>query len=251
MRGKNKGNFMTALTIIVVAVSIPLTLLILQSGNLDLRIKAFDSPEPKNVVVTDVTGDSFRVSWTTEKEVSGGIMLVGSTRAPLLDNEPTSYHSLVVKNLEVNKTYKFRLLSEGEEFSNGLVDYNASTAKIAVAKDNYLVYGQVFSEDGFSFQQGGLITFLIEDNNQRSQVLSQVLNEAGGFQINLDGLLEENLDSRFNYLTTLDLEVKVYLQDSEEPINRNYTIDFTSGRQLPNIYLGDVEFNEIPGINGL
>jgi len=251
MSRKPNSNLLTMATIIVVAISIPVTLIILQSGNLDLRIKAFDDPTPQDVLVTDVKDDSFRVSWTTEKPVQGGVKLVGDERAPLIEERESSYHSLVVERLLRNTEYKFRLLSDGEEYGDGLDNYKAKTVNIIVADGNYLIYGQIFAENGFSFQQEGMVSLVITDGNEKSQKTSQILNEAGGFQMNLYGLLNSSQTGSFNYAKNVDLEFKVYLVENDEPLTRKFTVDLSSTRQLPGIYLGDVSFKTIPGIDGL
>ncbi|MCA9382878.1 fibronectin type III domain-containing protein [Candidatus Dojkabacteria bacterium] len=251
---KNKSSFLTTITIMIVAISIPITLLILQSGSLDFRIQAFDSEVPENVVVTDVKSDSFRVSWTTEKPTVGGVVLEGTTRAPLIEDEETQNHSLLITSLEPATAYQFQIQSSGELYLNtGNVNYTVQTAPAGnFVNGNLLVYGQVFSEDGLSFQQNGIIVIEIEKNGIRSQTMSAPLNEAGGYQINLDGILTADLSAKFDLSGDLGIIYTVHRVESDLPsVTKQYETDISTNRQLPNMYLGDVEFDIIPGIDGL
>lgn len=246
----NRSNPLVLVTTVVMALAIPISIYILRTENLDFNFQAFGTTEPQNVIISDKTSKSFRVSWMTEKATQGGVRIEGA-ELPTLDNESVRYHTVLVKNLAPGVVYKFNIISAGEEFQNGTEPYKAETISTAdLETQNFLVYGQVFAADGISYQKNGLITIQLIKNQQKSQLLSTTLNEVGGFQFNLKSLLNDSFTGLFPYKEEADVEVTVYSLDLTEPIVKKYTLNLLGSRQLPNIYLGTPVFNEIPGIDG-
>ncbi|MEI7579317.1 MAG: hypothetical protein WCJ58_04740 [bacterium] len=249
---KSKKSFFSNLVVLVVALSIPATVFILKSGNLDFRFSALDSDIPENVVIANVNSNSLIVNWVTEKPVTGGVKLNGGAVLPILENKSSSYHEVEIKNLEAGKVYQFSLYSDGIEFTNNGQFYSGQTATKSINEaGNYFVYGQVFSTDGITFQQGGQITLQLRKDNQKSQIIAGTINEAGGYQLNLKNLLDENLVNTYPYFGSLDVIFTVFTNASTEPITRIFTVNLDYARQLPNLYLGDVTINTIPGVEGL
>lgn len=254
MGSKISNRFVSMVTLMVIAISIPVTVLILQSGSLDLRFQAFGSDQPRNVVISDVKSNSFRVSWTTEKPVQGGIRLVGEAgRAPIISEDSTSKHSVQVTSLTPGTPYEFSVLSDGREhYDTGTSYFNVTTATSNYASGRtFLIYGQVFAADGLSFQQQGIVELHLTKSGVRSQTLATALNEAGGFQFNLDGLQTADLTAPFDYSSEVDATVSIHVPNLDtESETRKYTVNLINNKQLPNVYLGDVTFEVIPGVDG-
>lgn len=245
---KQNRTFLSLVLVAVIAASIPLTLGILQSGNLDLRISAFESDTPANVVISSQTANSFTVTWTTEKSVTGGVV-AGTT--PLIETEPATSHRMTVPNLEAGSDYEFTLTSDGVTYPEDGTTYSATTAtRDLQERDNFLVYGQVFSKDGISFQQSGVVVLELLASDTRSQRRSALINESGGYQIDLANMLDETLDEIFTYKSTVDLIITVYTPDSTQPVSKRFTQDIRSFRQLPSVYLADQDIDIIPGVDG-
>ena len=162
-------KFFTLLSFIAVLLIIPIATAAVQSGSFNLRISALESEEPYNVKITDVSSDSFRVSWVTERQVIGGVFMPNGLT--FSEDDKTSYHSVRINTLDAATKYTFKLLSDSKEFvkPNG-DDYSVKTAGSVGASDSFLVYGQVFSPDGYSYQQGGVITIQLSNPLSKSQM---------------------------------------------------------------------------------
>lgn len=236
--------------IAALAISLPVTSYILVNNDFELRISAFESDEPVHVVVTDVKSGSFRITWMTQKEVIGGVRLVDNPTSPTFEETPSRYHSVNIVNLTPGITHKFVLLSNDAEWKENDAPYEVATPDSQTPDERFLIYGQVFSKDGFSFQQGGTIVIDLENSEGKSQPVSSTLNEAGGYQLDLGGLLTSDLREQFNYRSQASLHATVYTAVNEEPVVKEYTVTLSTTRQVPNIFLGDASLDVIPGLEG-
>ena len=229
------------------AISLPITIYILKTGNLDIRINAFESEEPVRVMVTDKSSDSFKVLWITEKKVFGAIK-INETGEVISENFEANSHYLELTNLEPNKAYTITIFSGTTEFPQDQVIETLSYSEAGV--NNYYVYGQVFDKTGVKVQQIGLVTLLAMDGYNTSELVGSTLNETGGFQINIDKLIQSVTGNKFNYDRNIDITLTIYTGIADEPIVKNYTFNFINQRQIPNIYLGDINLDIIPGVEG-
>ncbi|KXK27405.1 MAG: hypothetical protein TR69_WS6001000281 [candidate division WS6 bacterium OLB20] len=247
MNKKNR-TFLSLILVAVIAASIPLTLGILQSGNLDIRISAFESDRPANIIISSQTATSVLVTWTTEKAVTGGIVLDGK---PFVEEGPSTSHAVTLPDLNAGTEYAFTITSDGVTYPEDGSTYRAKTAtRDITSRDNFLVYGQVFSKDGVTFQQSGIVVIELLNGDSRSQRRAARINESGGYQLNLANLLDDSLDEVFSFRSTADVLITVYTPDSTEPVTKRFTQDLRSFRQLPSVYLGDAGIDIIPGIDG-
>jgi len=245
---KNSKFFKIAFFLLLL-ILIPIVSFVLMNSGFELRISALESDEPANVIISDIKSNSFKVSWITEKETLGSIKL--SNGEIVAENETTSFHSLKFDGLKADTNYSFSLLSGSKEFKNPQGQlYTFKTAVIISSEDPFLVYGQVFSSDGFSVQQNGIITMTLENSGMVSNQITAIINETGGYQFDLGGLLSENLNRSFPYKVSSNATFKVYINNEDKFIERKYPVDFSINRQIPNLYLGDVEIDIITGIEG-
>jgi len=245
----NSKKILPLLSFLALLLVIPVVMAYFQRGGFNLRISALEEDEPTNVVVSDTTGESFRVAWITQREVIGGILLSDGTR--FSENDKTSYHSLEVTGLSQATSHSFKLLSDSKEFSSEAGgDYIHDTAALPKGTQKFLVYGQVFSPDGFSFQQGGIITMQLSNEVMSSDILSTTINETGGFQFDIGNLLDKGLLRGFPYRTKSDATLVVYISHDTEGVSKQHTLDFSTNRQIPNLYLGEVNIDILPAIEG-
>lgn len=242
---KSKSLF-TFLSVALLAISLPISIYILRTGTFDFRISAFESDEPVHVVISDVKNDSFNVTWITEKPVYGSVKLNSSVE-PVSESVTTSYHTVSIKNLNPNSTYNFQILSDGQTFDT---TYTVITSGTRVVAANQWIFGQVFAKDGVGTQRGGTISLQLFQGQLKSQLLTTTINETGGYKFNLGGLLNEQLSSEFNTKGTASLEAKIFSEFNAEPITKTFTLDLSKEIQIPNIYLGDISIDIIPGIEG-
>ena len=126
-----------------------------------------------------------------------------------------------------------------------------TTAQTSGSSDKFLVYGQVFSPDGYSFQQGGIITLELAIGSSKSQIIAAKINETGGYQFDLGGLYFSDFSSEFPNKIKSEALFKVYISHNEPAVEKRFPIDFSTNRQIPNIYLGEVNIDIIPAASGI
>jgi len=230
-------------------ITLPLATAYFARQGFELRISALEDDTPTHVVISDVSGNSFRVSWITERAVIGGILLSSQDR--FAEDSKSSYHSIEIPGLKTSTEYKFELLSGTKEFkADDEKQYSVMTNGAVSTGKSYLVYGQVFSPDGFSVQQGGIITMRLESDTLSSQILSTTINEAGGYQFDIAGLLSKSLSRNYPYQTKVTAVLTVYISHEKTQVEKRHTVDFSINRQIPIVYLGDVNIDLIPAIDG-
>lgn len=244
-----KNKTLTMVGFLALLIALPLITGILAKSGFEIRISALEEDEPRNVVVSDVRNTRFTVSWMSERSVIGGIVLSDGTR--FMENDSTSYHTVTATGLNPATSYTFKAISGTKEFGKEEGgDYPVTTTRVASSEEKFLVYGQVFSPDGFSFQQGGVITLELYDGVLTSQIVSTIINESGGFQFDLGGLLANDLSRTFPYKTKSDATFDVYISHSEGAVEKRYTVEFSVNRQVQNIYLGEANIDLLPAIEG-
>lgn len=236
-------------SVLFIVVAIPVTVYILQNQKLNFQINAFLNNEPVSVNVVDIRGNSVKIAWITEKSVLSVVQLTGNSTNIFPEDVDTKFHMMEITNLEPATTYTYKIISDGVEFTKA--EYTFTTATIgSVASPSYLVYGQVFNTDGVSLQTDGLVFVQLNDNGNLSEKIPAILNKAGGFQLNLTGLLNNSHTSLFVYQKSLEVSVEVLSGTDTTPITKTFTMDLSVNHQIPNIYLGDINIDEIPGVNG-
>ena len=243
---KKFKQFSTFLLLLIFSISLPVSIYILKTGNFDFRISAFDSDEPVNVMLTDKTSTSFKVLWLTQKKVFGAVK-INETNDLISENYETNSHFLQINNLQPNTSYTITIYSGTKEFPQNII-FNTLTSHVP-QDANYLIFGQVFDKSGTKVQQEGIVTIELKDNTSSSEILGTTINESGGFQFNLKNMVSLNTGNYFSYNRKLDSVITIYPAPGEAPIIKTYTYDFTYQKQIPNIYLGDISLDVIPGVS--
>lgn len=248
----SRRNLFSFLAIALVALSIPITAYIITNKGLNLRISALEDPTPKNIFLSDIKDDSFKVNWMTEKEVIGGVNLETEKAGTVYEEQnKTSFHSVTVQNLKLNTTYEYSILSNGTKYLNNNVNFSVKTSSVSIITDDpKIVYGQVFNIDGVSFQKIGLISLQLELDNNKSQVVTTVLNEIGGFQLDLQGLLNDSLNDKYYKDPKQEIILEVFYDPTKDPVQKRFNIDLQNQIQIPDVYLGDINIDIIPGVEG-
>jgi len=241
-------NFLGVGALFVMALGIPITIIILTNQTFDYKINAFLNDNPKSVKVLDIRGNFAKIVWITEKEVTG-IVRIGNSDTLYKDKDSTSFHVIQVGNLTPNQKYTFSIFSDGNEYKSN--DYVINTVSVAEgSEDPFVIYGQIFDKDGVSLQKNGLVLLTLSSSGSLSQELPATINNAGGFTIDLANILNSTGDQKFNYKKSLEISLKIYSDVTGIALEKKFTINFSIQRQIPNIYLGDVNIDIMPGING-
>jgi len=237
------------LVILMLGAAIPLTAYLLGNQQFDFRINAFLNDEPRNVLVTNIKGSSAIITWMTEKEVVGSVQMVNDQNLLTVEETAGSFHALKVNFLQPGTDYPFTIYSDGVEY----IDSTYTFKKNSVLDRNdpqFFIYGQVFNTQGTGFQTSGLALISIQDGSLVSQKVPAVINKAGGYQADLSGVFDSGGNVFMEYNKEVLVIVDVYYAVDKDPIQKRFTINLNNTRQIPNIYLGDINIDTIPGING-
>jgi hypothetical protein len=119
------------------------------------RLGADADTAPKDVRTTNLSDTTATISWTTAKETSGYI-LWGSTQNSInkiaeSDGNSQKFftHSVTITGLEPNKTYFYKISSNGKTFDNNNLPWEFSTGRVlGVNSASLLVSGSVLTPSG-------------------------------------------------------------------------------------------------------
>jgi len=226
----------------IIAVSVPITIAVLNSGTFNFKINALLNDKPKNVVISDISGDSAYVTWETEKSVIGMVKLTGSNKI-FTEKTSSSFHLIELNTLTTTTKYTFSVYSDGSIYNDNSYTVSTSNTVSNPNKTPFMIFGQVFGINGTTVQQEGLIYITVSDGKNISQKIPALLNKSGGFQVDISNL-------NFDYQKSVEVTLLTYYDSVKDPIQKEFTLDLSKTRQIPNIYLGDVEISVIPGVNG-
>jgi len=169
-----------------------------------LRSKASNSQKPQNVKVTNLSDNSFTITYQTDAAATGSINYgkrkeLGNTELDDLDKEkgdfsPKNIHSISVKKLSPNTEYFLVIISGENTFLNNGVPFRIETGP-NISSPSALqskIKGKVVLPDGNPPIDA--IVYLSSDN---SQLLSTVVGKNGEFNFSLKQLRSEDLGSYF------------------------------------------------------
>lgn len=123
------------------------------------RLGASGSDSPKDVRVGNISDTSFTVSWTTEKEIEGAIM-VGENQNNLNkvgeDELGRGFtHTTTLRNLTPETTYFFKVNSNGNLFDQEGIAWNVKTGPtLSGSPSTNLISGSLLSATGEPVQNG-------------------------------------------------------------------------------------------------
>ena len=127
----NKIKIPTLIGIIVLVIGVTTGVLLISSKQI-FRLGAQGANPPKNVRVSNITGDSFTTTWTTQKE-SVSSLYWGSDKISITKLEIDEIagagftHSVTVRGLTPQKNYYFIINSGGDEYDNNDIPWQVTT----------------------------------------------------------------------------------------------------------------------------
>lgn len=196
-------------------------------GPSTFQINANPGNEPKNIQITNVSDSSLTVSYVTDKNVVGTI-IVGENRDDLdqlvLDdrdqltqkiNEYTT-HSITVNNLDTNTEYFFTISSGGKKINNKGEPFNVKTgSRITSTPTNQIpIAGSVKDPEG-NIIEDGLVLITING----AQKISSTLRENGNYTIPLNNLRISNLNNYFKIDDTTNIELEIFSNNFYSKVN--------------------------------
>lgn len=231
----------TILGIGFVILGIVLTTIIVKSQT-SLRSKASNSEEPQNVKITNVSDDSFTITYQTDAPTTGSVSYgkgkeLGNTELEEPDKEkgglfPKTIHSLTLKKLSPNTKYNLVIISGQNTFLNNGAPFEIVTAKeisFPSALQNILK-GKIILPNGNPSNE--TLVFL---NTENSQLLSTLVRENGEFNFFLKSLRSSDLTS---YLK-LDENTILKLLATNGPLKSTVLLSLNDVNSIPTITLSN------------
>lgn len=241
----NKSKIPTIIGVIFLVVGLAVGLLLVKNKTL-FRLGATPEATPKDVRLTNITDNSFAVSWITDKKVLGFISW-GESDNQLNKTEPDEFidpgltHTLSVINLDANKTYFFKINSDGTEYDNNGTAWQVKTgAKLAQNQKQISVYGSVFTQSGEPAANA-----LVYITVAGSSPLSTTTSRNGSWVLPISSARNQDLSSlaTINEKTSL-LEISVNAGSDGVASAQIYP---QSGQPVPAITLGKTfDFKNLP-----
>lgn len=160
--------------------------------------RAAPNEEPKNIQISNVTSNSFTVSYVTDSEVLGSIQYGTSERNQ--PNQETSgstasqLHIITVEGLSPNTTFYFTITSGRNQFTDNGQPFVVKTGQTIQneAQNVKTITGKIQNPDGSN--ASNTLVFLTTDN---ANIISTQTESDGTFEISTAPLLTSDLTSYY------------------------------------------------------
>lgn len=242
----------TLLGLIMILVGIGITTYLVGTGTI-VTTKAGPTENPQNVRITNITGDSITVSYTTQAQVIGSVNYgrdenLGQTTLDDRDVNgnvvPRFTHYITIKNLEPLTDYYFSITSGASTYKQGENLYKIMSGPNIgrpIAEEN-LIKGSIIYPQEIPKES------IIYISAQDSDTISAVVKDDGSFSILLDMLKAKDLSSYFGFNENSVFEglvqgqnnisnVKFTIPQNKElaPITLSENFDFTQTLPSDNV----------------
>lgn len=199
------------------------------------RLGASSQSAPKNVRVTNISSDSFSVTWVTDREASGFIKYgEEESSLPGTQTEESAaagfIHSVKISGLKPAISYFFKINSGGNDFDNNGIPWQQQTGQKATAPAKInLVSGSVLTSSG-SPSPNSLVYLTVNGT-----LLSTLTSQNGSWVISIPF----DIDPRLSLL-----EISVQAGAGGVSTAQIYP---QSARPVPAIILGQIyDFKNLP-----
>lgn len=147
------------------------------------RIGATAEVKPSNVRVSNITDSSFTISWTTDKESLGFVILDGeATFRPEVEKK-SFVHTIDIKNLKPNTTYNFKINSDGNDFDNNGIPWQAKTRPLPQSAQNSVIAsGSVLTATSQSV--AGALVYM----DAAGELFSTLTSDSGNYVVNIPNI---------------------------------------------------------------
>lgn len=206
----------TLFGLFIITMSIGITTFLVNKETL-LQIKATPTQQPQNVRITNVTDNSFSVSYITANKISGSLnygkdKTLGQSALDEKDQQikkttDKQIHSITVNNLIPLTKYYFTITSGQDTYLNNNQPFEIITAQtiLAPATNNDKIKGKIILPNGLPPNEG--IIYITTDN---SAVVSQTLKPDGTYEIPLSLIMTGDLSSYYNFNSNSVIKILVY-----------------------------------------
>ncbi|MEK7185979.1 MAG: Ig-like domain-containing protein [Patescibacteria group bacterium] len=252
----------TLFGLLLIIVGIGITTYMVGTGS-SLTTSAGPSEVPQNLRITNLTNDSFSVSYTTEAEVIGSVnygkdTTLGQTSLDDRDVngkiDPHFVHYITIKNLEPSTTYYFSITSGSKEYLQNENPYEITTSPDIgrpITEEN-LIKGHVI------FPQDSAKEAIVYISAPEANTISSTVDSNGNYSILLDILRDKNLTSyfgfneksNFNMLVqgqgiSSEIDFTIPLNKELAPVILSENFDFTQTSLTEQVFTTEENFSSL------
>jgi hypothetical protein len=240
-----KSKIPTIIGLIVLVFGLAAGVLLVGSQRF-FRLGAEAELAPKDVRLSNISDNSFTVSWVTDKE-TGGFVKWGETAESLDKTELDEVggegitHTASIRGLSPEKVYYFKINSGGDDFDNSGIPWQVTLApSLPVPDKTNLVSGSVLTESGQPAKNA-----LVYITLGGGSLLSSVTSDSGSWVIPISQTRSQDLTG------FIDIDEKNTLME----ISVNAGVDGVANAQIypqsakpvPAIILGEThDFKNLP-----
>lgn len=240
-----------ALTLVLILAGVPLSIFLVTRPQRQ-TVTTLASPEevPREVKVTNISDNSFTISWVTPDKQTVGFVIYGES--PSLGNLTSDdrdaasksqrfTHHVTAKNLSPSTKYFFKIGSNAKQYDNSGVPYELTTAPTTQDPPPLAdpAYGKIFKPDG-SAATDALVYLTVAGGTP----LSSYTRDDGNWLITLNNARRSDLTTYITYKETGD-EIALFVQAGLVGTARAAT-DTNNDAPVPTITLGkDVDFGKL------
>lgn len=224
--------------IIMIAVGVLVTSYLANITGVGFFQHAAPPENPTNVRITNVTDNSFTVTYQTTASVTGSITLKGDSSQTVLDErdqtagipKPYMLHSISVKNLKPKTTYAFSITSGATTYDNNGASFSLTTGpSLSASPSSQTPFtGSVINPDGTTPSEA-----LIFATATNGQPLSTLVRQNGIYILPVNIMRTVDLGS---YLTFNTASV-VQLLAVGDTITSQVNVSLSATNPLPVITL--------------
>ncbi|MFC1626740.1 Ig-like domain-containing protein [Patescibacteria group bacterium] len=233
-------KFPTALGILLLILVVGGGIVIFESIT-RLPSKASSSEKPLNVQFSNISDSTFTVTWTTDEQTSGAIILNSSGQRAMTINDERdgsgklglyTTHSVIFRQAAPDSIYDISLLSNGRTYNeNDDKPYTVQTGSTLPPNTNSLepAYGKVVTQEGQP-ADGALVFFILEGG----QALSTLTKSSGSWLMPLNLARTSSLDK---YLVPSDRHT-IHIQVLHDIERATAITDTYNDSPVPDMILG-------------
>lgn len=181
MRKNKKFPTLIGLIILVLGAAVGVYLV---TNTTILRPQASLETSPKDIRVSNITDNSFTVSWTTDAKTFGSIdwgttANLGQSQAD--GTELNEIHSVTIKDLSPETIYFYKINSAGANFDNAGIPWSVTTlSPPSQSSTTEVISGTVIDNNG-----NPASNVLVYINSDGANTLSAITSQSGSFLIPL------------------------------------------------------------------
>ncbi len=237
----------TLFGILLITLGVGITTFLVNQGVL-FKSNASLTDQPQNVRITNITGESFTISYETGSKVIGSLNYGEDQKLgkPALDDRDqqagnlTSYniHNITVRNLSPQTKYFFSITSGQETYINSGQPFEVTTGtKLSESPPNQdPISGKILLSNGNP--PGEAIVYVTADN---SQVISTLVKPDGSYILPLNSLRIDDFSSYYNFPSNGVVKMLIF----GDSLTSNILLTLSQTRPIPTIMLSkDYDFRE-------